>query len=60
MFARYKGYKCFDLGIILVDMEELKKFSDEQGSPKADDFTHSDTPFWSERLCESKYEINEV
>ncbi|KAI3704590.1 hypothetical protein L1987_74815 [Smallanthus sonchifolius] len=31
-----------------------------QGAPEADELTHWDTVFWSERLCESKYEINEV
>lgn len=41
-------------------MEELKQFSKDQGAPEADDLTHWDTMFWSERLRESKYEINEV
>lgn len=41
------------------DMEELKQFSKDQGAPEADDLTHWDATFWSERLRESKYEINE-
>ncbi|KAL1812344.1 hypothetical protein DCAR_0624561 [Daucus carota subsp. sativus] len=41
------------------DMEELKQFSKDQGALEADDLTHWDTTFWSERLRESKYEINE-
>ncbi|KAL1823926.1 hypothetical protein ACET3Z_010704 [Daucus carota] len=41
------------------DMEELKQFSRDQGALEADDLTHWDTTFWSERLRESKYEINE-
>ncbi|WOH10248.1 hypothetical protein DCAR_0729714 [Daucus carota subsp. sativus] len=41
------------------DMEELKQFAKDQGAPEADDLTHWDTTFWSERLRESKYEINE-
>lgn len=41
-------------------MEDLKVFSKSQGAPEADDLNHWDTSFWSERLRESKYEINEV
>ncbi|KAJ9564447.1 hypothetical protein OSB04_000413 [Centaurea solstitialis] len=41
------------------DMEELKQFSRSQGAPEADELTHWDITFWSERLRESKYEINE-
>lgn len=41
-------------------MEELKLFSKNQGAPEADDLNHWDITFWSERLRESKYEINEV
>lgn len=41
------------------DMEELKQFAKDQGASEADDLTHWDTTFWSERLRESKYEINE-
>ncbi|KAM0012130.1 putative oligopeptidase A [Helianthus debilis subsp. tardiflorus] len=41
------------------DMEDLKLFSKSQGAPEADELTHWDIVFWSERLYESKYEINE-
>ncbi|KAK9071384.1 hypothetical protein SSX86_009953 [Deinandra increscens subsp. villosa] len=41
------------------DMEDLRQFSKSQGAPEADELTHWDISFWSERLCESKYEINE-
>ncbi|XP_073044818.1 probable cytosolic oligopeptidase A [Primulina eburnea] len=41
------------------DMEDLKIFSRNQGAPEADNLNHWDISFWSERLRESKYEINE-
>ncbi|CAK8540397.1 unnamed protein product [Lathyrus sativus] len=41
------------------DLEDLKKFSKDQGALEADDLTHWDISFWSERLRESKYDINE-
>ncbi|KAJ6399870.1 hypothetical protein OIU84_015513 [Salix udensis] len=41
------------------DMEDLKIFSKNQGAMEANDLTHWDTSFWSERLRESKYDINE-
>ncbi|KAL4179926.1 hypothetical protein AMTRI_Chr13g122590 [Amborella trichopoda] len=41
------------------DMEELKIFCREQGAEEAGDLQHWDTGFWSERLRESKYDINE-
>lgn len=41
-------------------MEDLKIFSKSQGASEADDLTHWDISFWSERLRESKYDINEV
>ncbi|KAK7252461.1 hypothetical protein RIF29_36411 [Crotalaria pallida] len=41
------------------DMEDLRKFSKSQGASEADDLTHWDISFWSERLRESKYDINE-
>ncbi|RZC61834.1 hypothetical protein C5167_023588 [Papaver somniferum] len=41
------------------DMEDLKKFSQEQGAEEASDLSHWDLSFWSERLRESKYDINE-
>ncbi|KAL8197976.1 hypothetical protein R6Q57_030003 [Mikania cordata] len=43
----------------LQDMEELKQFSKNQGAPEANELAHWDISFWSERLRESKYEINE-
>ncbi|KAI3913615.1 hypothetical protein MKW92_038259 [Papaver armeniacum] len=41
------------------DMEDLRKFSQEQGAVEASDLSHWDLSFWSERLRESKYDINE-
>ena len=41
-------------------MEGLKIFSKSQGAAEADDLNHWDLNFWSERLRESKYDINEV
>ncbi|KAL9999036.1 putative oligopeptidase A [Helianthus debilis subsp. tardiflorus] len=41
------------------DMEDLRQFSKSQGAPEANELTNWDTTFWSERLRESKYEINE-
>ncbi|KAL3526960.1 hypothetical protein ACH5RR_011616 [Cinchona calisaya] len=41
------------------DMEDLKQFSKSQGAPEADNLNHWDISFWSERLRESKYDINE-
>ncbi|XP_047334183.1 probable cytosolic oligopeptidase A [Impatiens glandulifera] len=41
------------------DMEDLKLFCKAQGAPEADDLNHWDATFWSERLRESKYELNE-
>ena len=60
-----KKVYCVDKGfviicVIFVDMEDLKNFSKSQGAAEADDLNHWDLNFWSERLCESKYDINEV
>ncbi|XP_061336893.1 probable cytosolic oligopeptidase A [Gastrolobium bilobum] len=41
------------------DIEDLKIFSRSQGALEADDLKHWDISFWSERLRESKYDINE-
>lgn len=41
-------------------MEDLKDFSKKQGALEADDLSHWDINFWSERLRESKFDINEV
>ncbi|OVA10778.1 Peptidase M3A/M3B [Macleaya cordata] len=41
------------------DMEDLRNFSRDQGAVEANDLTHWDISFWSERLRESKYDINE-
>eukprot|EP00252_Welwitschia_mirabilis_P002388 TRINITY_DN1232_c0_g1_i1.p1 TRINITY_DN1232_c0_g1~~TRINITY_DN1232_c0_g1_i1.p1 ORF type:complete len:803 (-),score=167.24 TRINITY_DN1232_c0_g1_i1:385-2511(-) len=41
------------------DMEDLKAFANEQGAMEADDISHWDVAFWSERLREAKYNINE-
>ncbi|CAN6805724.1 unnamed protein product [Brassica oleracea] len=41
------------------DIEDLKSFAKDQGAAEADSLTHWDITFWSERLRESKYDINE-
>ncbi|XP_022554301.1 probable cytosolic oligopeptidase A [Brassica napus] len=41
------------------DIEDLKSFAKDQGAIEADSLTHWDITFWSERLRESKYDINE-
>ncbi|KAF9609655.1 hypothetical protein IFM89_017834 [Coptis chinensis] len=41
------------------DMENLKKFSKDQNAVEANDLNHWDISFWSERLRESKYDINQ-
>lgn len=41
------------------DMEDLKSFSKSQGALEADKLDNWDISFWSERLRESKYDINE-
>ncbi|KAG9440093.1 hypothetical protein H6P81_020258 [Aristolochia fimbriata] len=41
------------------DMEDLKNFAKTQDAQEADNLTHWDLTFWSERLRESKYDINE-
>ncbi|BAT99416.1 hypothetical protein VIGAN_10085200 [Vigna angularis var. angularis] len=41
------------------DIEDLKEFSKSQDALEASDLTHWDITFWSERLRESKYDINE-
>ncbi|KAH7566790.1 hypothetical protein JRO89_XS08G0235500 [Xanthoceras sorbifolium] len=43
----------------IEDMEDLKIFSKGQGAIEADDLRPWDINFWSERLRESKYDINE-
>lgn len=46
--------------LILADMDDIKKFSKNQGALEADDLNHWDINFWSERLRELKFDINEV
>ncbi|XVF61468.1 hypothetical protein PTKIN_Ptkin08bG0131700 [Pterospermum kingtungense] len=41
------------------DVEDLKSYSKSQGASEADNLSHWDISFWSERLRESKYNINE-
>ncbi|KAL2904169.1 Organellar oligopeptidase A chloroplastic/mitochondrial [Bienertia sinuspersici] len=41
------------------DLEDIRSFSKQQGAAEADNLTHWDISFWSERLRESKYDINE-
>jgi Zn-dependent oligopeptidase len=41
-------------------MEDLKAFVKDSGSAEANDLANWDLNFWSERLRESKYDIDEV
>ncbi|GLT46882.1 hypothetical protein SLA2020_206110 [Shorea laevis] len=41
------------------DIEDLKSYSKSEGASEADNLNHWDINFWSERLRESKYSINE-
>ncbi|XP_057251469.1 probable cytosolic oligopeptidase A [Beta vulgaris subsp. vulgaris] len=41
------------------DLEDVRSFCKQQGAAEADNLTHWDISFWSERLRESKYDINE-
>nr|XP_011466617.1 PREDICTED: probable cytosolic oligopeptidase A [Fragaria vesca subsp. vesca] len=41
------------------DMDDLQNFSKSQDAPEANDLNHWDISFWSERLRESKFDINE-
>ncbi|ONK68972.1 uncharacterized protein A4U43_C05F17950 [Asparagus officinalis] len=41
------------------DMEDLKTFAGEKKAAEANELTHWDINFWSERLREAKYDINE-
>ncbi|KAF7849221.1 hypothetical protein BT93_L1073 [Corymbia citriodora subsp. variegata] len=42
------------------DMDDLKDFAKNQGAKESDEMSHWDIDFWSERLRESKYDINEI
>ncbi|KDO78687.1 hypothetical protein CISIN_1g0187182mg, partial [Citrus sinensis] len=44
----------------LLDIEDLRSFCKGQGALEPREVNHWDINFWSERLCESKYDINEV
>ncbi|KAI0510156.1 hypothetical protein KFK09_010756 [Dendrobium nobile] len=41
------------------DVEDIRKFAAEKGAVEANDLSHWDIGFWSERLRESKFDINE-
>ncbi|CAO2829498.1 unnamed protein product [Amaranthus hypochondriacus] len=41
------------------DLEDIRSFAKQQGAAEADNLNHWDINFWSERLRESKYDINE-
>lgn len=41
------------------DMEDLRKFAESKGAEEADDLNHWDINYWSERLRELSYDINE-
>ncbi|KAK4408433.1 Organellar oligopeptidase A, chloroplastic/mitochondrial [Sesamum angolense] len=47
-------------GPAIQDMEELRDFARGQGAEEANDLNHWDINFWSERLRESKYDLNEL
>ncbi|KAG8371214.1 hypothetical protein BUALT_Bualt13G0064000 [Buddleja alternifolia] len=42
-----------------TDMEDLRDFARGEGAEEAKDLNHWDINFWSERLRESKYDLNE-
>ncbi|KAL0460594.1 UNVERIFIED_CONTAM: Organellar oligopeptidase A, chloroplastic/mitochondrial [Sesamum latifolium] len=46
-------------GPAIQDMEDLRDFARGQGAEEANDLNHWDINFWSERLRESKYDLNE-
>ncbi|KAK4441245.1 Organellar oligopeptidase A, chloroplastic/mitochondrial [Sesamum alatum] len=46
-------------GPAIQDMEDLRDFARGQGAEEANDMNHWDINFWSERLRESKYDLNE-
>lgn len=46
--------------LLSPDLEDLKEFAIEQGAPEGNDMRHWDVTFWSERLREAKFNINEV
>ena len=41
------------------DLADLITIAKEHGAPEADDMQQWDTPYWAERLRESKFDINE-
>lgn len=41
------------------DMDDIRKFAADKGAAEANDLAHWDISFWSERLRESKFDINE-
>ncbi|KAF5937657.1 hypothetical protein HYC85_025163 [Camellia sinensis] len=43
----------------IQDMQELKDFAKSQGAVESEELTHWDINFWSERLRESSYNLNE-
>lgn len=43
-----------------VDMEDIRDFAIGRGAEEAKDMDQWDINFWSERLRESNYDINEV
>jgi oligopeptidase A len=45
---------------VFADIEEVKVFAKESGAREANEIDHWDVTFWSERLREAKYDINEV
>lgn len=47
-------------GSVCIDLEEIKAFAKESGAPEANEINYWDIDFWSERLREAKYDINEV
>lgn len=60
MISYVAEFGAWSLFLIYVDLEDLKQFAETEGAPEANDLSNWDISFWSERLQESKYEINEV
>jgi oligopeptidase A len=41
------------------ELEDLKSFAKEQNAPEADDLKQWDIPFWSERMRETEFDLND-
>nr|BAK00208.1 predicted protein [Hordeum vulgare subsp. vulgare] len=64
-YISFINYFLIFLNVLIVaflnaNMEDLKAPVKDFGSAEANDLAHWDLNFWSERLRESKYNIDEV